>query len=85
MKLCQGRFRLYVGKPPEYGWTLEQAPQGSGDGARPARVQEVFGHFQTHGVILGAIECQARSWTSVILVGPFQLRLFYDSMCPCHW
>lgn len=29
--------------PPECGWTLEQAAQGSVYGPKPARVQEVFG------------------------------------------
>lgn len=27
--------------------------------------------------ILGTVLCRARNWTSMILVGPFQLRIFY--------
>lgn len=40
-------------------------------------VEDIF-HPQSHGVVLGAVLGGARSWTSVVLVGPFQVRIFYD-------
>lgn len=32
------------------------------------------------GVILGVVMCRPRSWTLIILVVPFQIRILYDSM-----
>lgn len=40
-------------------------------------VKDIF-HPQSHGVVLEAVLGRARSWTSVVLVGPFQLRIFCD-------
>lgn len=39
---------------------------------------EIFYEKTNHDVILGAILCGARSWTSVILVCPFHLRIFCE-------
>lgn len=44
-----------------------------------AAVKDVF-HPWSHGVVVGAVLCRASSWTSVILVHPFQLRIVCDSM-----
>lgn len=35
---------------------------------------------QEHGVNLGAVLSRVRSWTSMILVSPFQFKIFYDSI-----
>lgn len=40
-------------------------------------VKDIF-HPQSLGVVLGAVLGRARSWTSVVLVGAFQVRIFYD-------
>lgn len=44
--------------------------------------KETFGQSPlAQGVTLAAFLCRARSWTWMILVGPFQFRIFYDSNC----
>lgn len=35
---------------------------------------------QAHGVILGVVMCRSRSWTLIILVVSFQIKIFYNSM-----
>lgn len=40
-------------------------------------VKDIF-HPQSHGVVLGAVLGGATSWTSVVLVRPFQVRIFCD-------
>lgn len=52
MKLCQSRFRLDREKAlhPKGGWPLEQAPQGSDHGPKPARAQE---HLTLSGTCTG--------------------------------
>lgn len=57
-------------------WALKQAPQGSEHSTNPVRVQEEFGQLsQTHGVIPRVVPCR----TLMILVDPFQARIFCDS------
>ena len=55
------------GSSPEGGWALERAPQGSG-----------------HSTKLCSRSCpvQNQELDLMILVGPFQLKIFYDSMTP---
>uniref|UniRef100_A0A663E9Q2 Pleckstrin homology domain containing S1 n=1 Tax=Aquila chrysaetos chrysaetos TaxID=223781 RepID=A0A663E9Q2_AQUCH len=48
--------------------------------AKPARVQGVSGqHCQSHDLILGSPP-RSREMDSMILIGPFQLDIFYDSV-----
>lgn len=55
---------------------MEQAPQGT----EPARVQQPFRqHSLTHGLIYGW-SLGTRELDSIILVGPLQLLIFYDSI-----
>lgn len=45
----------------------------------------MYAHTQTNTdkhicQILGVVLCRTRSWTSLVPVGTFQLRIFYDSI-----
>lgn len=63
---------------PECGRALEEAPQSNCHDTEPAKVQEAFGQLsQKYGLILGY---PVWSWEllSVIFMGLFQLRIFYD-------
>lgn len=39
---------------------------------------DLFKKIKSRGVILEAVLCRARSWTSMTFGGPLQLRIFYD-------
>lgn len=43
-------------------------------------VKELYYNFMSHGVILGEGPVQNRELDSIILVGPFQHSIFYDSV-----
>lgn len=71
---------------PEGGWALESSPQGSGHSTEPDRTPEVFEQCsQVHGVTLGDVLCSDSSWTLMILVGPFQVRIFCEPSLPTVW
>lgn len=79
MKLCQVRFSLGIRK--RFFTQRVVGHWRSGHSTKPARIQEAFGQFsQAHGVILVTVQCRARSWTLMVLMSPFQLRMFSDSM-----
>ena len=59
---------------------MEHVPQGSGHGTKLNRVQEVSGqHSQMYGLILGG-PVWSQELDLVILMGPFLLRIFCDSL-----
>lgn len=54
--------------------------QGSGDDPKAVRAHKALGqHFQADDEILG-VSVQGRELDLLILMGPFQLSLFYDSV-----
>jgi len=58
--------------------SLEQAPQGSGHSPEPVRVQGMSGQCSySYGLVLGSPE-SSRELDSMILMGSFQLMIFYD-------
>jgi len=79
MELCQGSVRW--GLENDFllrGWLrTEQAPQGCGHSTKPAEVQELSNTLRHRVRILGSL-MWSQELDSVILVGPFQLRLFCD-------
>lgn len=82
LKLYQGMFRLVIREKfftCGSGQALEQAPQGSGHGPKPVGVQETFGQCSS----IYGLTCPvwSQELDSVMTVGPFQLRTFYDSTC----
>lgn len=59
---------------------LEQAPKGSGHDIKPTRAQETLGqHSQTNYLLWGA-SVWSQELDSMLVIGPFQLAIFYDSM-----
>lgn len=69
-----------------------EALHGSNYSAKPLRVQEGCGQYsQAHGVTSGVVLSKSRSCDSMVPVGPYQLRIFYDSrdlsgtIMDTHW
>lgn len=61
------------------GWSLEEPIQGSGHSIEPDRVQGVSRELsQSCGFR------HSRELDLMILIGPVQPEIFYDSMIPCH-
>ena len=61
------------------GRSLEQAPQGSGHDTKPVRVQGASRQrSQSYGLVLGS-PARSRELDSMILMGPLQLKILYDS------
>ena len=81
MELCRGEAGWGLGKvcSAVSCWALEQVPRAVGT-APSARVLEVSGQrSQLHSLILcGPVWSQVLD--SMILMGPFQLGVFYDSV-----
>ena len=77
----RGRSRWIVGEDSSWGGgkALEQAPQHSGHSRKLNEVQESGQCSQTYGLILGCPTC-SQELDLLILMGPFQLRIFYDPM-----
>jgi len=69
MELCQGRVKLGVRK------RLFPESRGSGHGTKPAGVGTTL---SDKGFEFWVIQHRSRSWTWVIFVGSFQLRIFYN-------
>jgi len=68
------------------------APEGSGHGTgypgqwsqpSPARFQGVFEYHLRHRVWILGGSVWSQEFNSVVLVGPFQLGIFYDSVILC--
>lgn len=63
--------------------SLTTGAQGSGASTDLTEFKKCLQCSQAHGV-LGAALVRARSWTSMILVSSWQLRIFYNSLL-LHW
>ena len=77
MELCQGRgsWGLVMGSASQGGQGMEQAAQGSG-----CTLQEFMDNTMRHRVWILGGPVWSQELESVVLVGPFQLRIFYGSM-----
>lgn len=63
---------------PEGDWALSRLLRTVGTAPNLTELRRVWTMLSGHHS--GLVLCRARSWTSAILVRPFQLRIFYGSV-----
>jgi len=73
-------WELGKGSSHESGWALEQAPQDSRHGPRPLEFKDCLDTVLSHMVWFWGGPVWNQKLDSMILMGPFQHRIFCDSM-----